>query len=174
VSNNNIGAAVAHEMARRALTDSAAADLLGVSQTTITRWRNGGVAPKREHAVRIAAFTGLALGKVERMIDEASPRPAPTPIPRGKETVGVLIRKLERDRGITPLEAWQSYGIDKSRYYRLRSDKATPHLADIPELARRLKVKDERLVLAAYRTELARTKRDVGELRREEPAPAGR
>lgn len=171
MSNNRIGAAIAQEASRRGMTDSAVADLLSVSQSTVSRWRVGKVSPKQEHAVRLAAFLGIELAKVERMIDQAQPKPPPT---AGKhETVGVLIRQLEMERGITPVEAWQSYGMDKSRYYRLRQDKATPHLADIPELARALKVDDERLVLAAYRTELARTGRErpsVRQVRAYQPA----
>lgn len=55
----------------------------------------------------------------------------------------------------------------QSRYYRLRSDRAAPHLADIPELARRLGVDELRLLVAALNTEKARLA-----MMRAEPVPA--
>lgn len=156
---NTIGIAIAKEMARRGLTDHAAADLLGVSQPTISRWRSGKVAPQIRHATRLAPFLGLALPKVERMIEQAYPQAPPTPRPRGPETFGVMLRTLEMERGIDAVALMHATGIDKSRFYRLRADKATPLLADIPDLAKRLRVPEERCVLAAYRTELARVGR---------------
>lgn len=159
MGNNEIGAALAQEQARRGLTDGALGDLLGVTGTSVTRWRIGHTVPQARHAVRLAAFLGMPLAKVEKMIDRGTRKPPPVPRPK-TETFGVLMRSLEGERGLTTVELWQASGIDKSRFYRLRADKATPHLADIPDLARRLAVDEERAVLAAYRTELARTGRD--------------
>lgn len=69
-------------------------------------------------------------------------------------TLGELLRRLENERNLTAVESWQRYGIDKSRYYRLRSDLSAPHATDIPTLALALGVPEETVVLAAYRTEL--------------------
>lgn len=152
---NLIAAAIAAEMAGRSLTDRQAGELLEVAQPTITRWRTGKAIPRPHEAVKLAAFLHIGVGDVDRMILNANPR-RPAPAADGPETVGRLIRELEVDRGLTPVEMMRLCGVDKSRFYRLRSDAATPHLADVPELARRLNVDDERLALAAYRTEINR------------------
>lgn len=171
MNDNRIGIAIAQELARRGMTDRAASDLLDVSQPTVTRWRMGTTAPQIKHATRLAAFLDIPLAKVERMIEQARRRQPPAPKPKGPETFGMLMRAREAELGITAVEALSVTGIDKSRYYRLRSDNATPNLADIPDLAHRLKVPEERAVLAAYRTELARVGRALQEQRRE-PARA--
>jgi transcriptional regulator with XRE-family HTH domain len=167
MSRNDIGVAIATEQARRGLTDSALSEMLGVNAATVTRWRLGNSVPQPRHAVRLSALTGIPLAEVERMIAGSARKPPPEPVGR-QETFGVMLRSIEAERGLTSTELFRAAGIDKSRYYRLRNDRAAPRTADIPDLARRLQVPEERVVLAAYRSELART----GQLPRKPHTPS--
>jgi transcriptional regulator with XRE-family HTH domain len=153
---NQIAVAIASRMAERGLSDRATADLLEVSQPTISRWRTSRNVPNAREAIKLAAFLGVKVSVVDGWIRDATIIPPPVIAVDGHETVGVLLRNIEMERGLSAPDMIELLGIDKSRYYRLRSDRNTPHFADIPELATRLGVNDERLALAAYRTELSR------------------
>ena len=156
---SSLAEALGSEMGRRGLTDTRAAPLLGVSQPTVTRWRTGQVVPAESQVKTLARFLGITQRDVRDLLGESSPPLPPETLPK-VETIGVLLRVLERERGVTPADAWARYGIDKSRYYRLRLDKTVPHLVDVPELARALGVSEERVVLATYRTTIARGSRE--------------
>lgn len=156
MSNNNIGAALASEMARRSLGDRETGDMLGVNQSTISRWRKGVAVPQHVHSTRLAAFLGMKASQVDKLIDDAERPSWPTP-PAGTETFGQVLRQLEHERGMDAVEMWMKHGLDKARYYRLRADKATPAMADLPDLSRRLGVPVERLLTAAFHTEMLRT-----------------
>jgi transcriptional regulator with XRE-family HTH domain len=154
---------LASRMAHRKMTDAQAAELLEVSQPTVTRWRTGRVVPSAQHAQTLAAFLDMPIKTVDKMLagsDALDRQPMPG---KGVETVGVLMRALERERGQTGVVGWKASGLEKSRYYRLRMDKAAPHLVDLPELAKALKVDEVRLVMATYRTVLAREGRAVAQ-----------
>jgi transcriptional regulator with XRE-family HTH domain len=147
---------LAGEMARRHLTDTDAAAVLGVSQPTISRWRSGKVHPPLAQAEALADFLALERSTMERMIRKESgvERPAVT---SDRETLADILIACETEHG-GAAETWKALGIDKSRYYRLRSSGSIPPLADLPVLAAKLGVTEERLVLAVYRTELARAR----------------
>jgi transcriptional regulator with XRE-family HTH domain len=159
---NRIAPLLAAEMATRQLNDRQTAEVIGVAQPTITRWRSAQTVPSIAEATKLAAFLRMKVSAVDAMIEEAQEvRLAATTL-TGPETFGVLLRVLENERGVSPADAWQQWGIDKSRYYRLRADKVTPHLADIPDLSRGLGVSEERILWAAYRTELTRGRKVGG------------
>lgn len=166
VVGRSLAEVLASRMAHRKLTDAQTAELLEVSQPTVTRWRTGRVVPAPIHAQKLAAFLDMPIRTVDRMLsgsDVLDRQPTPR---KGVETVGVLMRALERERGQTAVEALEASGLEKSRYYRLRMDKAAPHLVDVPELAKALKVDEVRLVMATYRTVLAREGRAVAQTER--------
>ena len=148
-----IGPMVARRQAELGLTDLEAGERLGVTQATVTRWRLGRAVPSDVHVKSLAAFLGVTQRDVRAALDRT---PRPTSPGTRPGTLGDLLRRLENERNLTGAEAWQRYGIDKSRYYRLRSDLGAPHPTDIPALALAIGVPEDEVVMAAYRTELWR------------------
>lgn len=146
---------LAKAQASKGVTDTQAARMIGVSQPTITRWRLGRSVPNDEVVPKLARFIGVADREVRNAIGNIRPK---NPV-EADGTLGQLLRTLESERGIEAADAWLRYSIDKSTYYRWRQDKSSPRLSELPDIAARLGVREERLVLAVYRTELARTVR---------------
>lgn len=140
--------------ASKGLTDEEAARTLGVSQPTVTRWRLGRNTPNDTLVPALARFIGVTERQLVKTLVPSEPRRA-----RGPGTFGELIRQLELDRQFDAAEAWKRYGFDKSTYYRWRGDLSAPRLVEVPELAVRLRVPEEQIVLAIYRTELAKARR---------------
>jgi transcriptional regulator with XRE-family HTH domain len=136
-------------MASKGLTDQEAAATLGVSQPTVTRWRLGRYLPTDEHVAVVARFCGLPERDLRKTLAPVAPRRGD-----GDGSLGALLQELEKARGIDAADAWRRLGVDKSTYYRWRADKGTPRLHEIPTLAGRLGVSEERIVLAVYRTEV--------------------
>lgn len=145
----------ASTMASKGLTDSEAARVLGVSQPTVTRWRQGRHVPGDDHAATLAEFCGVPEKAIHKVLSmyAAAPRRG-----TGEGTFGDLIRTLEHDRNLDPSEAWRRYGVDKSTYYRWRASEASPRLHEVPTLATKLGVPEERIVMAIYRTVVRRVR----------------
>jgi len=145
----------ATSMARKGLTDQEAAATIGVSQPTVTRWRLGRNQPSDEMVQVLARFCGVNPSVLRRtLVKPIEPRRG-----TGEGSLGALLKQVEFDRGIEAAEAWKRFGIDKSAWYAWRADKRAPHLHEIPALAARLGVPEERLVLAVYRTEIRKRAR---------------
>lgn len=148
-----IGELLAAAQAQKGVTDTEAARMIGVSQPTITRWRLGRSLPNDDVVPKLAKFIGVADREVHKAIQHTRPKN----VVEADGTLGQLLRTLEAERGIEAADAWPKYGFDKSTYYRWRQDKSTPRLSELPDIAAALGVREERLVLAVYRTEVART-----------------
>lgn len=146
--------AVRFDMAitERALSEDEVARLLGVSQATVNRWRTGRLIPSHESAPAVARFLRVARGELEAMLDRT--HDSHDMVERG--TFGHLLRELEGQRGLTPIEMIDRYGVERSRYYRWRGNLTVPKPETIAALAAQLEVKEERIVLACYRTQIRR------------------
>lgn len=153
MSNSTIAVMLATRMAELGMTDTDAARELDVSQPTVTRWRTGRIVPSKAAVPRLASFLGIKRAKLTSLLDDTDSR---RPAGARDGTFGQLLMALETERGLTATEAWRQFGIDKSRYYRLRGDVSAPRLVDLPALASRMGVSEQELVMAAYRTELYR------------------
>lgn len=135
------------------ISQAAAADALNVTQPTVARWCSGQNAPRPEHFGRLAQFFHSDIASVRVAV--AAHHGPTVPLADG-ETIERLLFDVEAERNLTGAEAWRAFGIDKSRYYRMRSGLFIPHLRDIPDLAAALGVDEGRVLWAVYRTELAR------------------
>lgn len=144
----------AAEAARRGLGDAQLAAIFETSAATIQRWRTGRIVPGVDRVGALAGFLDLRRSDVLALLQASQPT-QPQPVRHGlNETFGGLLQRLENERGWSPADAIAATGIDRSRYYRLRSDRTTPRLADIPALAAALHVPEDQLVMSVYRTEL--------------------
>lgn len=73
VATDTLAGALRAEIDRRELTGSEAADQLGVSQPTVSRWL-GGSPPDDDRVEVIAAFINRPPGEVERLVFQARRR----------------------------------------------------------------------------------------------------
>lgn len=163
---NPLAQAIGRAMAEHGWDDRRAAEVLDVSAATVNRWRLGHVVVPHTHAARVAAFCGMKVKEVDRMIDRAlRDRVVPEVVAGEHETLGALLQALEIERGLSAPDLFTSAGIDRSAYYRWRRDQAGPALADVPWAAAALGVDEMRMLHAVYRTELARVARLRGEHR---------
>lgn len=151
MKHQTIAQLFATAMAAHGLTDTEAARRVGVSQPTASRWRSGKSIPSELHVPALAAFCQVPASTVRKLIGASEKRqPA-----QADGTLGHLLRTLEHERNIEAAEAFRGYGVEKSAYYRWRADRGTPHLTDVPDLAVRIGISEERLVMAIYRTTVA-------------------
>lgn len=67
---DTIGALLEAEANRRELTHEEAADAIGVSQATFSRWVNGDNPPSRDHYQPIAAFLRVPKARVAELCDK--------------------------------------------------------------------------------------------------------
>ena len=151
MKSQTIAQLFATAMATHGLTDTEAARRLGVSQPTATRWRVGRSVPSEAHVSALAAFCQVPQSTIRKLIGNSERRvPA-----QADGTLGHLLRTLEHERNLEAADALRECGVEKSAYYRWRADRGAPHLSDVPDLAVRLGVSEERLVMAIYRTTIA-------------------
>jgi transcriptional regulator with XRE-family HTH domain len=153
MTGETFGMVFAASLARRQMTDQEAAAELSTTQPTIQRWRTGRVVPAIDKAAVLATFCDMRPSDMEALLRSAERvrRVMPdTP----DETLGALLHRLEYERGLSAADMIERTGIDRSRYYRLRADRTSPPLRDVPDLAARLQLDEERVVMAIYRSEI--------------------
>lgn len=154
IASTAIAQALAQVRERTQLTDEALARVIGVRQATFTRWRNGTLAVADRHAARIASLLGEPMELVTEML-RSQPRP-PGYTPGSKGTIGHLLREYERRNGFTPQQAYNALGVEVSTYHKWRKNQSIPGAQAIAPLAEAMGVREERVVMACYRTELWR------------------
>lgn len=137
---------------RTGLSDDALARVIGVRQATFTRWRNGTVGVGSRHAARIAQAAGVPVAEVEEMI--AGQQSTVTTVV--DDTLAALLTAWEEASGESASAVAPRFGVSLSIYLRWRKGLTVPAPPALAGIADVLGVPLETVVMAAYRSELAR------------------